>query len=151
MLKEADFRFLGFKESVAQSRNEASRSQLSRLERGFCAASDFDTDCAMEGYVHPFVYRAAQIPEAIWFWEFIGASATAQPVTETLLALQSALGEPGPDDYGDAVFEIAASSPDWEARFTGWDELYSIHSDWAGSFDEFLRGRGIDPHEFWQG
>lgn len=151
MRNETDFRFSGFNDSVAQSRNETSRSQLSRLERGFCAASDFDTDHAMQGYLHPFIYRAARIPDAIWFWEFIGASATAQPVRETFLALRSAMGDAGLDDYGDAVFEIAESSAEWETRFSEWEGAYSAQSDWAGLFEDFLRQRHIDPPSFWQG
>jgi hypothetical protein len=143
------FRFTGFKESVARSQDETSRSQLSRLERGFCAASDFDTDHAMQGYLHPFIYRAERLHDAVWFWEFIGASATAQPVKETLLALLGVFGEPGPGDYGDAVFEVAESSPEWEARFSVWEETYSAQSGWADRFEDFLRQRDIDPVAFW--
>lgn len=134
---------------MSQGQNEQDRPRLSRLERGFCDAADFDTEFMMSGFLHPFIYRAERISNVIWFLDAIGAAQTAQPVRHALLAFTAELGQPEIGSYGDSVFDVVEGSEHWQAQCETWAEAYLQASYWGTLFEAVLIRQGVKPDEFW--
>ena len=149
MLDEMEFRFQSFKELIAQGRDEQGRVELSRLERAFCDAADFDTERVMEGFLHPFIYRAERIPDVVWFFQVIGAAEIVTAIKSAFDALALELGLPDSDGFGDRVFTVLEASPVLNQHFDEWDAAYDRASGWAALLEEFLRSRNINPTQFW--